>query len=257
VAAVTLTGSERAGAAVAAAAGRALKKTVLELGGSDPFIVLSDADLDLAVEQAVKARFQNAGQSCICAKRFLVHEAIADEFEQRFADAVAALEVGDPFAPATQVGPLARRDLLETVERQVTESIEQGAVLRAGGRRLDRPGYFFAPTVLTGVQPGMTVFAEETFEPVAAVTRFADDDAAVRLANDTHYGLGASIWSRDAERARALARRVQSGIAAINAIVASDPRLPFGGINRSGYGRELAAVGLREFTNIRTYKVNA
>jgi succinate-semialdehyde dehydrogenase/glutarate-semialdehyde dehydrogenase len=257
VAAVTLTGSERAGASVAAAAGRALKKTVLELGGSDPFIVLADADLDLAVEQAVKARFQNAGQSCICAKRFLVDEAIADEFEQRLADAVAALEVGDPFAPGTQVGPLARRDVLETIERQVTESVEQGAVLRAGGRRLDRPGYFFAPTVLTSVRPGMTAFAQETFGPVAAVTRFPDENTAVALANDTYYGLGASIWSRDTERARALARRVQSGIVAINAIVASDPRLPFGGIKRSGYGRELAGVGLHEFTNIRTYRVNA
>ena len=255
VGAVTLTGSERAGAAVGATAGRALKKCVLELGGSDPFLVLADADLALAAEAAARARFLNGGQSCIAAKRFIVEEPVADEFEQRFVDAVAALPVGDPLDPATRVGPLARADLLDALERQVEASVAAGAKVLCGGARLDRPGWYYAPTVLAGVTRDMPVFTEETFGPVAAMVRAADPEAAVELANDTPYGLGASVWTRDLERAQRLGRRVESGSLFVNAVVASDPRLPFGGVKRSGYGRELAAVGIREFTNIRTFWV--
>jgi succinate-semialdehyde dehydrogenase/glutarate-semialdehyde dehydrogenase len=255
VAAVTLTGSERAGAAVGAAAGRAIKKSVLELGGSDPFIVLADADPAWVVAHAVRARFQNAGQSCIAAKRFIVLDAVADEFEARFAEAVAALPVGDPLEPGIRIGPMARADLLHGIERQVAESVAAGARVLAGGRRLDRPGWFFAPTVLAGVTPEMPVFREETFGPVAAVIRCADEEEAIALANDSRYGLGASLWTANPDRARKLGRRIESGMLFVNAMVASDPRLPFGGAKRSGYGRELAAHGLREFTNVRTYWV--
>jgi succinate-semialdehyde dehydrogenase / glutarate-semialdehyde dehydrogenase len=255
VAAVTLTGSERAGAAVGATAGQALKKCVLELGGSDPFVVLADADLPLAAEAAARARFLNGGQSCIAAKRFIVEEPVADEFERRFVDAVAALPVGDPLDPATRVGPLARADLLDGLGRQVEASVAAGAKVLLGGARLERPGWFYAPTVLAAVTPDMPVFTEETFGPVAAVVRAQDAEAAVALANDTPYGLGASVWTRDLDRARELGRRIESGSLFVNAVVASDPRLPFGGVKRSGYGRELAAVGIREFTNIRTFWV--
>jgi succinate-semialdehyde dehydrogenase/glutarate-semialdehyde dehydrogenase len=255
VAAVTLTGSERAGAFVAAAAGQALKKSVLELGGSDPFVVLADADLDTTIAHAVKGRLMCAGQTCIAPKRFLVDESIADEFETRLVDAFAAVKIGDGREEGTQLGPLARLDILENLEAQVAATVEQGAVLKAGGSRLDRPGYFFPPTILTGVEPGMTAFTDETFGPVVAITRFADEDTAVELANDTRYGLGATVWSTDTERAHTLARRIDSGAVSVNTLVASDPRLPFGGIKRSGYGRELAAVGLHEFTNVRTYKI--
>ena len=255
VGAVTLTGSERAGAAVGATAGRALKKCVLELGGSDPFVVLADADLELAAEAAARARFLNGGQSCIAAKRFVIEEPVADEFERRFVDAVAALPVGDPLDPATRVGPLARADLLDALERQVEGSVAGGAKVLLGGARLERPGWYYAPTVLAGVTPDLPVFTEETFGPVAAVVRAPDEEAAVALANDTPYGLGASVWTRDLARARRLGRRIESGSLFVNAVVASDPRLPFGGIKRSGYGRELAAVGIREFTNIRTFWV--
>jgi succinate-semialdehyde dehydrogenase / glutarate-semialdehyde dehydrogenase len=255
VAAATLTGSERAGAAVGAAAGRALKKCVLELGGSDPFLVLADADLGLAAEAAARARFLNAGQSCIAAKRFIVAEPVAEEFERRFVDAVAALPIGDPLERATRIGPLARADLLAALERQVEGSVAKGARVLLGGRRLAGPGWFHEPTVLAGVTPDMPVFREETFGPVAAVVRAGDEEAAVRLANDTPYGLGASVWTRDTERAQRLGRRIESGSLFVNALVASDPRLPFGGVKRSGHGRELAAAGLREFTNIRTFWV--
>ena len=255
--AVTLTGSERAGAAVGAAAGRALKKCVLELGGSDPFIVLADADLPNAAEQAVRARFSNAGQSCIAAKRFIVEQSVAEEFERRLVDAAAALPVGDPLDPATRVGPLARADLRDTLERQVEESLVKGARVLLGGQRLEGRGWFFAPTVLAGLGREMPVFQQETFGPVAAVVRAEDEEEAVELANDTPYGLGASVWTNDPERGRRLGRQVQSGSLFVNGIVASDPRLPFGGVKRSGYGRELAAVGIREFTNIRTFWVQA
>lgn len=252
VAAVTLTGSERAGVAVATVAGAALKKSVLELGGSDPFVVLDDADLDTAVEMAVRSRFLNSGQSCLAAKRFIVAEPIADEFARRFAEAVVALRVGDPADPQTQIGPLARRDQVAALQRLVDDSVAAGATVLAGGAPMAGPGAFFAPTVLTEVTPVMPVFREETFGPVAAVIRAAGDDEAVRLADDTTFGLGASIWSADVERALAVGRRITSGALFINAVVASDARLPFGGTRRSGHGRELSEEGIREFTNVRT-----
>jgi succinate-semialdehyde dehydrogenase/glutarate-semialdehyde dehydrogenase len=256
IAAVTITGSDRAGAHVAAAAGRALKKSVLELGGSDPFVVLADADLPAVAEQAARSRFLNSGQSCLAAKRFVVEEAVADEFEARFVDAVEALTVGDPLDPATRVGPLARADLVDGIDRQVRESVAKGARVLTGGRRIGDRGCFYAPTVLTGVRPGMPVYDEETFGPVAAVIRVTDEAHAIAVANDTPYGLGASVWTRDAERGLQVAGQVQSGAIFVNAVVASDPRLPFGGIKRSGYGRELAAAGIREFTNLRTWWVS-
>ncbi len=250
--AVTLTGSSDVGARVAAVAGGALKKSVLELGGSDPFIVLEDADLDGAVATAVRARNQNTGQSCIAAKRFLVAEGIAPRFEERFAAAVAALRVGDPLDPTTQVGPLARRDLRDTLERQVDESVHVGARVRSGGHRLEGPGWFYAPTVLADVGDDMPVLAEETFGPVAAVRRVRDADEAVAVANSSEYGLGAAIWTGDVVRGQALARRIESGAVFVNGMVASDPRLPFGGVKRSGWGRELGTFGIREFTNVQT-----
>src|SRR4051794_35170117 len=255
VAAVSLTGSERAGAAVAAAAGRVVKKSLLELGGSDPFVVLADTDLDLAVAGAVRSRFINSGQSCLAAKRFVVHTSVADEFSRRFAAAVADLRVGDPRDEATAIGPMARADLREGLSRQVAGSVAAGARVLTGGAPVEGPGAFFAPTVLAGVTLDMPVMAEETFGPVAAVVEVADDDEAVRVANATRYGLGASVWSTDPEHALAVGRRITSGALFVNAVVASDPRLPFGGTRRSGYGRELGQAGALEFTNARTYVV--
>ena len=252
VRAVTLTGSSDVGARIAAVAGAALKKTVLELGGSDPYIVLADADVAAAAATAVRARNQNSGQSCIAAKRFLVAEPVADEFEERFAEAVAALRVGDPLDPATQVGPLARADLRDTLEQQVEASVRQGARVLAGGRRPPGPGFFYQPTVVAGVTDGMPVFAEETFGPVAAVRRVHDAEEAVAVANASDYGLGGAIWTRDVAAGTALARRIESGAVFVNGMVASDPRLPFGGVKRSGWGRELGPFGIREFTNIQT-----
>jgi acyl-CoA reductase-like NAD-dependent aldehyde dehydrogenase len=252
VAAVTLTGSSGAGRKVASAAGGALKKTVLELGGSDAFIVLEDADLDGAVEFAVKARFQNAGQSCIAAKRFIVVDAVADEFERRFVEAVEQLPVGDPMETSIRVGPLAREDLVDSLDQQVRDSVSAGAQVAIGGRPLSRPGYFYAPTVITGVRPEMPVFNEETFGPVAAVIRARDAEQAVELANDSEYGLGGNLWTGNTERGKELARRIETGNVFINGMTASDPRLPFGGVKHSGYGRELSSFGIREFTNIQT-----
>ncbi len=257
VAAVTLTGSERAGTAVGAAAGRALKKSVLELGGSDPFIVLDDADVAFAARMAARARFLNGGQSCISAKRFIVADAVADEFERLFVAAVEAIPVGDPLDDGVGLGPLARADLLEGLDEQVRASVDDGARLLTGGHRLDRPGYYYAPTVLGDVRPDMAVFCEETFGPAAAIIRARDEDHAVELANDTPFGLGASVWTRDPERGQRIGRRVESGALFVNAIVASDPRVPFGGVKRSGHGRELAAEGIREFVNVRTFWVGA
>jgi succinate-semialdehyde dehydrogenase/glutarate-semialdehyde dehydrogenase len=250
--AVTLTGSSDTGSRIAELAGRALKKTVLELGGSDPYVVLADADLDTAAKTGARARAQNAGQSCIAAKRFIVEERAADEFEKRFARAVEELVVGDPIEPKTQVGPLARSDLLETLERQVRDSVRMGARVLTGGERIGGRGFFYAPTVLAGVTPEMPVFQEETFGPVAAVLRVSDEDAAIDTANASAYGLGASLWTRDPARGERLARRIESGSVFVNGMVASDPRLPFGGVKRSGYGRELDGFGIREFTNIKT-----
>lgn len=255
VAAVTLTGSEKAGALVAEAAGRALKKCVLELGGSDPFVVRADADLDLVVPSAVKARFMNAGQSCICAKRHIVDATRAESFEFKLLAAVEALKVGDPLDESTQLGPLAKSEFVDDIDRQVHESIRLGARLVTGGHRLPGPGNFYAPTILADVTPGMPAFDEETFGPVLVIAKSTDDVDAARLANATKYGLGASVWSADREAGLALGRRIESGALFVNGIVASDPRLPFGGIKHSGYGRELSAEGLREFTNQRTYWV--
>ncbi|MDR7255124.1 succinate-semialdehyde dehydrogenase/glutarate-semialdehyde dehydrogenase [Nocardioides sp. BE266] len=254
VAAVTLTGSERAGEAVGAAAGRFLKKSVLELGGSDPFVVLDDADLAAAATVAAKSRYGNGGQSCIAAKRFIVAESVADEFVRLFVEQVAALQVGPPNESGTTVGPMARDDLRAALARQVADSVAQGAALVCGGSPIDGPGFYFEPTVLDHVVPGMTSFTEETFGPVASIIRARDDDHAVELANDTDYGLGAAVWSQS-DRGLAVGRRIRSGALFVNAMVASDPRLPFGGIGRSGYGRELSAEGTREFTNVRTVYV--
>lgn len=257
VAAVTLTGSNRAGAAVGSAAGRAAKKSVLELGGSDAFVVLDDADAAVAAAAAVKARFANSGQSCVCAKRFIVAAPVADAFTTAFVAGVEALRVGDPRARDTEVGPLARDDLRAAIQRQVDESVAAGARLLSGGKPLPGDGYFYQPTVLADTGPGMPAFDEETFGPLAAITVARDDEDAVRLANATAYGLGLSIWTSDPGRGVALARGITSGAAFVNAIVASDPRLPFGGTKRSGYGRELAAAGIGEFTNTRTCWVTA
>jgi len=252
VAGVTLTGSEKAGATVAGAAGRALKKTVLELGGSDPFIVLADADLEAAASVACRSRNQNNGQSCISAKRFIVEEPVADEFERRFTSAVAALKVGNPMDRANQVGPLARGDLVEELERQVTESVRLGARPLTGGKRIQGGGYYFKPTVLANVRPGMPAYHEETFGPVAAVIRVKDAEDALRVANDTDFGLGSNVWTKNVERAKAMAERIEAGLVFVNGMVASDARLPFGGVKRSGYGRELSDYGIKEFTNIQT-----
>lgn len=250
--AVTLTGSEKAGMAVASQAGRALKKTVLELGGSDPFIVLEDVQIEQVARAAAEARCINAGQSCIAAKRFIVQESIADKFETAFAVAMSALKVGDPMDRATRIGPLAREDLLESLHDQVERSIQSGATLLTGGRRLNRRGYFYEPTVLAGVRPGMAAFDEETFGPVAAVIRAKDADDAVELANHSQFGLGAGIWTKNTHLAERLAADLQAGYVCINGPVRSDPRLPFGGIKHSGHGRELSELGIREFVNAKT-----
>ena len=250
--AVTLTGSSQTGSRIAELAGRAIKKQVLELGGSDPFIVLKDADIAAAATVATRARNQNNGQSCIAAKRFIVERGVLDEFQERFTKEVAALRIGDPLDPKTQIGPLARGDLRDALERQVKGSVRAGATILTGGERWGDRGYFYRPTVLAGVRPGMPAFDEETFGPVAAIVSASDADEAVVLANSTEYGLGADLWTGDDVAGERLARRIESGQVFINGMVASDPRLPFGGTKHSGYGRELSEFGIREFTNIKT-----
>lgn len=250
--AVTLTGSETAGRKIAAAAGAALKKTVLELGGSDAFVVLADAGLDEAARVGVAARFLNAGQSCIAAKRFILVESIADAYIGKFKQTALALTPGDPMQERTTLAPLARSDLREQLHRQVTDSIKAGAKAIFGCEPLPGPGYFYAPSMLDHVKPGMRAYEEELFGPVAIVLRATDEDDALRLANDNRYGLGASVWTRDLKKGEAFARRMQSGASFVNGMVKSDPRLPFGGIKASGYGRELSVLGIREFVNAKT-----
>jgi succinate-semialdehyde dehydrogenase / glutarate-semialdehyde dehydrogenase len=252
IAAVTLTGSTQVGQIVASQSGHALKKQVLELGGSDPFIVLPGADLAQAAQVAVRARFINVGQSCVNAKRFIVAEEITDEFTALFRAGIEALKIGDPMDEATQIGPMARANLRAELHDQVQRSIADGAQLALGGAMLEGPGCYYAPTLLDRVTPAHTSFREELFGPVASVIRCADAEDAVRLANDTEFGLGASVWTNDLSLARALARQIDAGAVFINGMVASDARLPFGGIKKSGYGRELGSYGIREFTNIKT-----
>ena len=252
VAAVTLTGSEPAGRAVAGQAGKALKKSVLELGGSDPFIVLEDADLDLAVKKAVQSRYMNAGQSCIAAKRFIVVEKIADAFEQELAKAVAELRPGDPSDDETTLAPMARADLREEIHAQVEDALSHGAQLLTGGDAVNGAGFFYKPTVLSGITPQMRAYEEELFGPVASLFRVPDEAQAVQLANDSEFGLGGSVWTQDRDRGVAVARQLDCGCAFVNELVKSDPRVPFGGVKSSGYGRELSHHGMREFVNIKT-----
>jgi succinate-semialdehyde dehydrogenase/glutarate-semialdehyde dehydrogenase len=252
VRAVTLTGSDRAGGQVAEQAGRHLKKTVLELGGSDAFIVLADADLSRAAAVAAEARLQNSGQSCIAAKRFIVIESVADRFLGLFTAAMQAYRVGDPLAPGTQIGPQARLDLRANLQRQVDASVRRGARVVLGGQVPAGPGAFYPPTVLVDVEPGSPAFDEETFGPVAAVVRATDEADGIRLANASPYGLGASVWTAEPERGERVARDLEVGSVFVNGLVKSDPRLPFGGVKRSGYGRELSEYGLREFVNVKT-----
>jgi succinate-semialdehyde dehydrogenase/glutarate-semialdehyde dehydrogenase len=255
VAAATVTGSEGAGSAVGAAAGKHVKKVVLELGGSDPFLVLASADIERAVATAVKARIVNSGQSCIAAKRFIVVDAVYEQFSAAFTEAMAELVVGDPMAPETQVGPLALASICDGVADQVARTVAAGAHLLVGGRRADRPGFFYMPTVLADVPPTAPAATEEIFGPVASLFRVHDTDAAIALANASPFGLGAAAWTRDRAEAERLAIELEAGSVFINGMVASDPELPFGGIKRSGHGRELGRYGLREFVNAKTVRM--
>jgi succinate-semialdehyde dehydrogenase/glutarate-semialdehyde dehydrogenase len=252
VQAVTLTGSEAAGRSVGKASGKSLKKCVLELGGSDPFIVLADANLPKAIEQAVASRTLNNGQSCIAAKRFIVVREIYEDFTQGMCARMASLRMGDPLDENVELGPLARKDLRELLDQQVRASTEKGAMLAAGGKVPDRPGWFYEPTVLINVNPEMAAFNEETFGPVAAIIPAHDEREAVQLANSSRFGLGASLWTENLDRARELAGEIEAGGVFINALTRSDPSLPFGGIKDSGFGRELGEFGIREFVNIKT-----
>ncbi|WP_423784262.1 NAD-dependent succinate-semialdehyde dehydrogenase [Ewingella americana] len=249
VAAVTLTGSMRAGSAVSAIAGKALKKSLLELGGSDAFIVLADANIDLAVTAAVEARFQNAGQVCLAAKRFILEKPIAEEFTQKFIAAVQQLKVGDPLDPQNRVGPMARKDLRDELHNQVERTLAAGATLLLGGKKMEGSGNFYAPTVLGDVAPGMAAFDEETFGPVAAITIADNVEHAIELANTSDYGLGGNLWTEDISRGQRIARRLETGGVFINGFSATNARIPVGGVKKSGYGRELSHFGLREFTN--------
>jgi succinate-semialdehyde dehydrogenase/glutarate-semialdehyde dehydrogenase len=254
IAAVTLTGSEQAGVSVALACASALKPSVLELGGSDPFIVLEDADLDQAADAAVVGRYLNAGQSCIAAKRFIVVNAVADAFERALVDRVAALRMGDPLTDV-DLGPMARADLRDELHDQVVRGIGEGGRILIGGEVVDGPGAFYPPTVVGGVRPGSVLAREETFGPVAAVLSVRDEEEAIAVANDSPYGLSSSLWTEDLDRARRLSRRVEAGAVFVNLPSASDPRMPFGGIKRSGWGRELGPWGIREFVNVQAVSI--
>ncbi|MCX6283464.1 MAG: NAD-dependent succinate-semialdehyde dehydrogenase [Bacteroidetes bacterium] len=252
VKAATLTGSEDAGSKVASAAGRNLKKTVLELGGSDPFIVFEDADLEKAVATAVSSRMINQGQTCISAKRFIVSEKVLDEFTKKLVGTVSELRMGDPLDPSTQVAPMARPDLVDDIESQVKRSVAKGARLLWGGSRPAHQGFYYKPAILTDVTPDMPVYREETFGPVFAIIPFLTEEEAVRIANDTRFGLAGAVWTADPEKGERIAKAVETGAMFVNGMVKSDSRLPFGGIKKSGYGRELASYGIKEFVNIKT-----
>jgi succinate-semialdehyde dehydrogenase/glutarate-semialdehyde dehydrogenase len=252
VRAATLTGSEPAGASVASNAAKRIKKSVLELGGSDPFVVMPSCDLDAAVKTAVKARIVNNGQSCIAAKRFIVHESVAEAFTKQFVAAMEALTIGDPMDEATEVGPLATPQIVDDIEKQVDASIAAGARLLTGGKRLRGQGNFYAPTVLTGIPESAPAYAEETFGPVASLFTVSTAEEAVRLANATQFGLGASVWTNDAAETEQFIAGIETGQVFVNAMVASDPRIPFGGTKHSGFGRELGVYGIREFVNVKT-----
>ena len=256
VVAATLTGSDPAGRAVAAKAGAVLKKTVLELGGSDPYLVMADADVAAAAATCAASRLINSGQSCICAKRFIVVEEVVEEFTRMFVENMASTTMGDPMLESTKLGPMARHDLRDELHKQVIRTIDAGGKLLLGGEVPDGPGAFYPPTVLAGVEKGMAAYHEETFGPAAAIITVADEEEAIQVANDSQFGLGAAIFSKDVARAEQIAAtRLEAGAAFVNAFVASDPRLPFGGIKTSGYGRELAALGIREFVNQKTVVV--
>jgi succinate-semialdehyde dehydrogenase/glutarate-semialdehyde dehydrogenase len=256
IAAATLTGSEPAGSSVASTAGKHIKKTVLELGGSDPFIVMPSAELGRAVSTAVKARTINNGQSCIAAKRFIASADIYDEFEKRFVAEMEALRVGDPLEESTDIGPLATPQIVKDLERQVNDAVAQGARILTGGKRLQRAGNYFEPTVLVDVNPSTPISCEEIFGPVAMLFRVSDVNEAIRLANSTPFGLGSAVWTNNENEQDQFIRELEAGCVFINGMVASDPRLPFGGIKHSGYGRELAEFGIREFVNIKTVWIN-
>jgi len=252
VKATTLTGSEFAGSMVASKSGKMLKKSVMELGGSDPFIVLKDAELEMAVTTAVTARLLNNGQSCIAAKRFIIVEEVAEEFEKLFVQKMNDVIVGDPMDEQTGLGPIAREDLLNELHEQVIMSVDAGAKLLTGGKKLDRTGYYYPATILTDVKKGMPAYDEELFGPVASVIKVKDENEAINVANDSVYGLGASLWTNDVNKAAKLAGEIEAGSVFINGMVKSDPRLPFGGIKLSGFGRELSHYGIKEFVNIKT-----
>ncbi len=247
-----MTGSVRAGSAVASEAGKVIKKTVMELGGSDAFIVCEDADIPRAVAAGIKGRFHNAGQVCLAAKRFILVEKIADEFEHSFVEGAKALRAGDPLDPASNMGPMARVDLRDSLHEQVKGSIAKGAHVLCGGKPLEGAGAFYAPTVLSGVTPGMPAFDDETFGPVAAITRVPNVEAAIEAANASQFGLSGNLWTRDVDRARKIARDLYTGGVFINGITASDPRVPVGGVKNSGYGRELSHFGAHTFVNAQT-----
>ena len=255
IAAVTLTGSDGAGRSVASVAGKHLKKSVVELGGSDPFVVMPSADLEQAVSTAVIARMINNGQSCIAAKRFIIHEKIYDEFLKKFVAGVSAIRIGDPMDEKTQLGPLATGTIRDQLDDQVKASVAAGARLATGGRKLEGNGFFYAPTVLTDIPPNAPAAREELFGPVASVFKAKDLADAIRIANGTSFGLGASAWTRDAAERDRFVAEIESGLLFINGMVASDPRLPFGGVKNSGFGRELAEFGIREFVNIKSVRI--